>query len=109
MRGCCSPRPASTRPRTEEQPVSLPAFLFATFIAALPSTADVPPSVPASADDVDERRATSASVVSHGVVVVLVPEVEDDVTRNAMARITGELAAAPFTVVAERVDPTREV
>lgn len=44
-----------------------------------------------------------------GTVVVLVPPVDDDVTRNALARITGELAAAPFKTITTSLDPDREV
>jgi hypothetical protein len=44
-----------------------------------------------------------------GTVVVLVPPVDDDVTRNALARITGELAAAPFKTITTGLDPDREV
>jgi hypothetical protein len=54
--------------------------------------------------------ATAASVSaqspapSRGLVVVLSPETEDDVTKNAMVRIRGELAAAPFEVVNRTLD-----
>jgi hypothetical protein len=41
---------------------------------------------------------------SRGLVLVLSPEIEDDVTRNAMVRIRGELAAAPFEVVNRTLD-----
>ena len=46
---------------------------------------------------------------SRGLVVVLSPDVQDEVTRNAMARIVGELAAAPFQVVMQPVDPDVEL
>src|SRR5499427_809416 len=44
-----------------------------------------------------------------GLVVVLVPPVEDDVTRNALARISGELAAAPFKTVTTPIEADRDV
>jgi len=44
-----------------------------------------------------------------GLVVVLVPPIGDDVTRNALARITGELAAAPFKTVTAPIDPDADV
>jgi hypothetical protein len=44
-----------------------------------------------------------------GLVVVLVPPIDDDVTRNALARITGELAAAPFKTVTAPIDPDADV
>ena len=44
-----------------------------------------------------------------GVVVLLVPSVDDDVTRNARARISGELAAAPFKTFTVPIDPDRDV
>jgi len=40
-----------------------------------------------------------------GLVVVLVPPVDDAITRNARARISGELAAAPFKTVTALIDP----
>jgi hypothetical protein len=46
---------------------------------------------------------------SRGLVVVLSPETEDDVTRNAMARIRGELTAAPFSVVNQPLDAHAEL
>ncbi|HVY37316.1 MAG TPA: hypothetical protein VHM31_05255 [Polyangia bacterium] len=44
-----------------------------------------------------------------GVVVVLVSPTDDDVTRNARARFTGELAAAPFQTITLPVDPESDV
>lgn len=44
-----------------------------------------------------------------GLVVVLVPPIDDDVTRNALARITGELAAAPFKTVTAPIDADADV
>jgi hypothetical protein len=44
-----------------------------------------------------------------GLVVVLVSPADDDVTRNALARITGELAAAPFRTVTLPIDPDVDV
>jgi hypothetical protein len=44
-----------------------------------------------------------------GLVVVLVSPTDDDVTRNALARITGELAAAPFRTITSPIDPDRDV
>src|ERR1041384_8120327 len=44
-----------------------------------------------------------------GLVVVLVPPVDDAVTRNALARISGELAAAPFKTITAAIDPDRDV
>jgi hypothetical protein len=58
---------------------------------------------------VAEQAAASGSSAARGLVVVLVPDVQDEITRNAMARISGELAAAPFTVVTQRVDPATDL
>ena len=44
-----------------------------------------------------------------GLVVVLVPPIDDDVTRNALARVSGELAAAPFKTITKSIDPDRDV
>ena len=44
-----------------------------------------------------------------GLVVVLVSPTDDDVTRNALARITGELAAAPFRTITLPIDPDTDV
>jgi hypothetical protein len=44
-----------------------------------------------------------------GLVVVLVSPTDDDVTRNALARITGELAAAPFKTITLPIDPDSDV
>jgi hypothetical protein len=44
-----------------------------------------------------------------GLVVVLVSPTDDDVTRNALARITGELAAAPFRTITSPIDPDKDV
>jgi hypothetical protein len=44
-----------------------------------------------------------------GLVVVLVSPTDDDVTRNALARITGELAAAPFRTITLPLDPDSDV
>ena len=44
-----------------------------------------------------------------GLVVVLVPPIDDDVTRNALARVSGELAAAPFRTITKPIDPDRDV
>ena len=44
-----------------------------------------------------------------GLVVVLVSPADDDVTRNALARITGELAAAPFRTITLPLDPDTDV
>ena len=44
-----------------------------------------------------------------GLVVVLASPTDDDVTRNALARITGELAAAPFRVITLPIDPDADV
>jgi hypothetical protein len=44
-----------------------------------------------------------------GLVVVLVPPLDDDVTRNALARVSGELAAAPFRTITKSIDPDRDV
>lgn len=53
--------------------------------------------------------ATTPEPSWRGVVVVLVPSVEDDVTRNARARIEGELAAALFKMLTVPIDPARDV
>jgi len=44
-----------------------------------------------------------------GLVVVLVSPTNDDVTRNALARIMGELAAAPFRTMTFPIDPDSDV
>ena len=44
-----------------------------------------------------------------GLVVVLVPPIDDDVTRNALARVSGELAAAPFKTITRPIEPDRDV
>lgn len=44
-----------------------------------------------------------------GLVVVLVSPTDDEVTRNALARITGELAAAPFRTITLPIDPASDV
>src|SRR3954471_4911164 len=44
-----------------------------------------------------------------GLVVVLVPPIDDDVTRNALARVSGELAAAPYKTITRPLDPESEV
>jgi len=44
-----------------------------------------------------------------GLVVVLVSPTDDDVTRNALARITGELAAAPFKTITLSLNPDSDV
>jgi hypothetical protein len=50
-----------------------------------------------------------ASPAWRGLVVVLAPPVDDAVTRNALARISGELAAAPFKTITTTIDPDRDV
>src|SRR4029078_1815198 len=44
-----------------------------------------------------------------GLVVVLVSPTDDDVTRDALSRITGELAAAPFRTITLPIDPASDV
>jgi hypothetical protein len=44
-----------------------------------------------------------------GLVVVLVPPIDDDVTRNALARVSGELAAAPFKTITRPINPESDV
>jgi len=44
-----------------------------------------------------------------GLVVVLVPPISDDVMRNALARVSGELAAAPFKTITTPIDPDSDV
>jgi hypothetical protein len=44
-----------------------------------------------------------------GRVVVLVPPIEDDVMRNALARVSGELAAAPFKTITVPIDPDGDI
>jgi len=44
-----------------------------------------------------------------GLVVVLVPPIDDDVMRNALARVSGELAAAPFKTVTTSLLPDGDV
>lgn len=44
-----------------------------------------------------------------GRVVVLVPPIDDDVMRNALARVSGELAAAPFKTITAPIDPDGDI
>ena len=44
-----------------------------------------------------------------GLVVVLAPVAEDAVTRNALARISGELAAAPFKTITTPINVATDV
>jgi hypothetical protein len=52
---------------------------------------------------------SEATPAWRGLVVVLVSPADDDVTRNALARITGELAAAPFRTITLPIDPANDV
>jgi hypothetical protein len=52
---------------------------------------------------------TEAEPVWRGLVVVLAPAVEDAVTRNALARISGELAAAPFKTITTPINADADV
>jgi len=52
---------------------------------------------------------SDASPSWRGLVVVLVSPTDDDVTRNALARIGGELAAAPFRTITLPIDPESDV
>jgi hypothetical protein len=52
---------------------------------------------------------SDASPHWRGLVVVLVPPIGDDVMRNALARVSGELAAAPFKTVTTPIDPDGDV
>jgi hypothetical protein len=59
-------------------------------------------------------EATTASVAPRepawrGLVVVLAPPIDDDITRNALARVSGELAAAPFKTITKPIDPLGDV
>jgi hypothetical protein len=56
-----------------------------------------------------EPGVAPAPGTAKGLVVVLAPDIQDDVTRNAIARITGELTAAPFNVATQPVDPSSDV
>jgi hypothetical protein len=67
------------------------------YAAAAVNTGSAPPASPAG------------QTASRGLVIVLMPPAEDEVTRNAIARINGELAAAPFEVVAAPFDPAADV
>jgi hypothetical protein len=49
-----------------------------------------------------------APLPSRGLVIVLRPQEVDEMTRMALARITGELGAARFRVQVMPLDPTRE-
>src|SRR6516162_567891 len=51
----------------------------------------------------------SGQAPSRGLVVVISPAAEDELTRNAMARITGELAAAPFQVEMTPANPSADI
>jgi hypothetical protein len=44
-----------------------------------------------------------------GRVVVLVPPIDDDIMRNALARVSGELAAAPFKTITAPIDPDGDI
>ena len=52
---------------------------------------------------------TEAEPAWRGLVIVLAPVAEDAVTRNALARISGELAAAPFKTITTPIDPDADV
>ena len=52
---------------------------------------------------------TEAEPAWRGLVVVLAPVAEDAVTRNALARISGELAAAPFKTITTPINPNADV
>jgi hypothetical protein len=52
---------------------------------------------------------TEAEPAWRGLVVVLAPAVEDAVTRNALARISGELAAAPFKTITTPINAGADV
>jgi hypothetical protein len=52
---------------------------------------------------------TEAEPPWRGLVVVLAPVAEDAVTRNALARISGELAAAPFKTITTPINPDADV
>jgi hypothetical protein len=86
----------------------LPPLVAVTLLvvaaAAAPATAG--PRTLAQADITQPAAATGAS---RGLVVVLSPGTEDEVTRNAMARILGELGAAPFTVINKPLDANLDV
>jgi hypothetical protein len=71
------------------------ALLIAIAITLAQSTAAVPTVEPPPA--------------WRGLVVVLAPAIDDAVTRNALARISGELAAAPFKTITTTIDPDRDV
>src|SRR4029079_17885635 len=44
-----------------------------------------------------------------GRVVVLVPPIDDDVMRNALARVSGELAAAALKTITAPIDPDGDI
>jgi hypothetical protein len=52
---------------------------------------------------------TEAEPAWRGLVVVLAPVEEDAVTRNALARISGELAAAPFKTITTPINADADV
>jgi hypothetical protein len=70
-------------------------MVLLTALALVETTAALPPSEPAPN--------------WRGLVVVLVPPIGDDVMRNALARVTGELAAAPFKTVTAPIDPDGDI
>jgi len=75
----------------------IPALL--TIAAGVLASVSDPAAGPGSPGD-------GAAPAWRGVVVVLSPEgEEDDLTRDALVRISGELGAALFQVVRRRVDP----
>ncbi len=43
------------------------------------------------------------------VVVLVPPSIDDDVMRNALARVSGELAAAPFKTITVPIDPEGDI
>ncbi|HXU01747.1 MAG TPA: hypothetical protein VN903_12190 [Polyangia bacterium] len=53
--------------------------------------------------------ATTTAPHWRGLVVVLVPPIDDDVMRNALARVSGELAAAPFKTVTTPLLPDGDI
>jgi hypothetical protein len=85
----------------------LTAIALAQATAAVPAGPAGPPAPATSATSAP--TAADASPTWRGLVVVLAPRVEDDVTRNALARISGELAAAPFKTITTTIDPDSDV
>jgi hypothetical protein len=74
---------------------TLTLMMIASLLARSPDASASTPSAPAA-----------STPVWRGLVLLLSPQVEDELTRNATLRIVGEFGAALFQVVTTPVDPS---